>query len=43
LIRPSGTEPIYRLYAEAKTQENAAELTEKYRLEIKKIIDTLKR
>jgi len=43
LIRPSGTEPIYRLYAEAKTQENATELTEKYRLEIKKIIDTLKR
>jgi phosphomannomutase/phosphoglucomutase len=43
LIRPSGTEPIYRLYAEAKTQENAAEITEKYRLEIKKIIDTLKR
>jgi phosphomannomutase/phosphoglucomutase len=43
LIRPSGTEPIYRLYAEAKTQENAAELTKKYRLELKKIIDALKR
>jgi phosphomannomutase/phosphoglucomutase len=43
LIRPSGTEPIYRLYAEAKTQESAEKLTKKYHLELKKIIDALKK
>ncbi|MFZ1038996.1 MAG: phosphoglucosamine mutase [Candidatus Bathyarchaeia archaeon] len=43
LIRPSGTEPIYRLYAEAKTQESAEELTKKYHLELKKIIDILRK
>jgi phosphomannomutase/phosphoglucomutase len=43
LIRPSGTEPIYRLYAEAKTQENAEKLTKKYCLELKRIIGTLKK
>jgi len=30
LIRPSGTEPIYRLYAEAKTKRKALALIEKY-------------
>ena len=43
LIRPSGTEPIYRLYAEAKTQESAEKLTKKYHLELKKIIEALKK
>jgi phosphomannomutase/phosphoglucomutase len=28
LIRPSGTEPIFRSFAEAKTQERATELAE---------------
>jgi phosphomannomutase/phosphoglucomutase len=39
LIRPSGTEPIYRLYAEAKTQEKASKLIKEYGLKLKKIID----
>jgi len=41
LIRPSGTEPIYRLYAEAKTQKNATQLVNRYRLKLKKIIESL--
>ncbi len=28
LIRPSGTEPLFRSFAEAKTQERAKELAE---------------
>ncbi|MDI6846776.1 MAG: phosphoglucosamine mutase [Candidatus Bathyarchaeia archaeon] len=42
LIRPSGTEPIYRLYAEAKTEEKALKLVREYSLKLKKIIDSLK-
>jgi phosphomannomutase/phosphoglucomutase len=42
LIRPSGTEPIYRLYAEAKTKEKAKQLTDKYTLKLEKIIESLK-
>ncbi len=42
LIRPSGTEPIYRLYAEAKTQEKALKLVAEYSSKVKKIIETLK-
>ena len=38
LIRPSGTEPIYRFYAEAKTKEKAAKLVKKYKLKLQKII-----
>ena len=30
LMRPSGTEPIFRLYAEAKNQERAQELIKEY-------------
>jgi phosphomannomutase/phosphoglucomutase len=30
LIRPSGTEPVFRLYAEAKSQEKALKLVEDY-------------
>ena len=30
LIRPSGTEPVFRLYAEAKNQEKALKLVEDY-------------
>jgi phosphomannomutase/phosphoglucomutase len=43
LIRPSGTEPIYRLYAEAKTEEKAAQLVNEYILKLKKIIGSLKK
>jgi phosphomannomutase/phosphoglucomutase len=41
LIRPSGTEPIYRLYAEAKTQKKAIQLVDEYRLKLKKVIENL--
>jgi len=38
LIRPSGTEPIYRIYAEAKSEEKLHEIMEKYRKMLEKII-----
>jgi len=41
LVRPSGTEPIYRLYAEAKTQERASKLISKYSLKLEKTISSL--
>jgi phosphomannomutase/phosphoglucomutase len=41
LVRPSGTEPTYRLYAEAKTQEKALKLIEDYSITLKKILATL--
>jgi len=40
LIRPSGTEPIFRLYAEAKTQKKAEQLVKEYSLVLKKIIQS---
>jgi phosphomannomutase/phosphoglucomutase len=43
LIRPSGTEPIYRLYAEAKNREKAAQLVNEYTLKLKKIIENLEK
>ena len=42
LMRPSGTEPVYRLYAEAKNKEKAVELVQEYGLKLKKIINSLK-
>jgi len=42
LMRPSGTEPIYRLYAEAKTEGKALQLIQEYNLKLKRIIDSLK-
>jgi phosphomannomutase/phosphoglucomutase len=41
LIRPSGTEPIYRIYAEAKTGRRAQALAQKYSLTIKKILQEM--
>jgi phosphomannomutase/phosphoglucomutase len=43
LIRPSGTEPIYRLYAEAKTREKAVQLVNEYNLKLEKIIENLEK
>ena len=43
LIRPSGTEPIYRLYSEAKTKEKASRLVKDYHSRLGKIISELKR
>ena len=42
LVRPSGTEPLYRLYAEAKTKEKASRLIQGFSLKLKRIIDSLK-
>jgi phosphomannomutase/phosphoglucomutase len=39
LVRPSGTEPVYRLYAEAKNQEKALKLVEDYSLKLEKILE----
>jgi phosphomannomutase/phosphoglucomutase len=36
LVRQSGTEPVFRLYAEAKTPKRAAKLVEEYSSELKK-------
>ena len=41
LVRPSGTEPVYRLYAEAKNQEKALKLVKDYSLKLEKILETL--
>jgi phosphomannomutase/phosphoglucomutase len=38
LIRPSGTEPIYRFYAEAKTKEGATQLIKKYKAQLNELI-----
>ncbi len=40
LIRPSGTEPVFRLYAEAKNQQKALQLIEDYSARLKKILET---
>ena len=42
LMRPSGTEPLYRLYAEAKTKKRAEELIRDFSLKLKRIIDSVK-
>jgi phosphomannomutase/phosphoglucomutase len=42
LVRPSGTEPIYRLYVEAKTKEKAVGLVKEYGLKLQKTINSLK-
>jgi phosphomannomutase/phosphoglucomutase len=42
LIRPSGTEPIYRFYAEAKTKEAATQLIKKYKAQLNELIKRTK-
>jgi phosphomannomutase/phosphoglucomutase len=39
LIRPSGTEPIYRLYAEGKTRNEAVQLVAEYKAKLRKIVE----
>jgi len=41
LVRPSGTEPVYRLYAEAKTQERALKLIKDYSAKVGKILEII--
>ncbi len=43
LVRPSGTEPIYRLYAEAKKEKRASQLVEKYSSQLEKIIGNMRK
>jgi phosphomannomutase/phosphoglucomutase len=38
LVRPSGTEPIFRVFSEAKTPEKAAELAEDYKKRVERIL-----
>ena len=38
LVRPSGTEPVYRLYAEAKSHKKALKLIEAYSIMLEKIL-----
>jgi len=41
LVRPSGTEPVYRLYAEAKSHEKALKLVADYSLRLKEILEVV--
>jgi phosphomannomutase/phosphoglucomutase len=41
LIRPSGTEPVFRLYAEAKNSEKASNLVKDYSSILEKALKTL--
>jgi phosphomannomutase/phosphoglucomutase len=41
LIRPSGTEPVFRLYAEAKNQEKALKLVSDYTDKLEKALATI--
>jgi phosphomannomutase/phosphoglucomutase len=41
LIRPSGTEPVFRLYAEAKNQQKALQLVKDYSAKLKKSLQTI--
>ncbi len=41
LIRPSGTEPVFRLYAEAKNQEKALKLVEDYTSRLENLLRNL--
>jgi len=41
LIRASGTEPVYRLYAEAKSKEKAQKLVKEYTSKIREILQTI--
>jgi phosphomannomutase/phosphoglucomutase len=42
LIRPSGTEPIYRFYAEGKTRSKAVHLVNEYKTKLHEIINHCK-
>lgn len=41
LIRPSGTEPIYRFYAEGKTEKRATQLLTEYKAKLHQLIGKL--
>jgi phosphomannomutase/phosphoglucomutase len=41
LVRPSGTEPAYRMYAEAKNAQRAQQLVEEYTAKLERILETI--
>jgi phosphomannomutase/phosphoglucomutase len=41
LVRPSGTEPAYRMYAEAKNAKRAQQLVEEYTAKLERILETI--
>ena len=41
LIRPSGTEPIIRIYAEGKSKKKAEEMVEEYKNKLEEIISRI--
>jgi phosphomannomutase/phosphoglucomutase len=41
LFRPSGTEPIFRIYAESSSAERVRELIEDHKVLVKKVVDRL--
>ena len=41
IMRPSGTEPIFRIYSESKDQKRSKELAEYYKEIAQKIIDVI--
>jgi phosphomannomutase/phosphoglucomutase len=41
LVRPSGTEPIYRLYAEAKNPKRALSLVQEYSAKLARILEAV--
>ncbi|HTY73945.1 MAG TPA: phosphoglucosamine mutase [Candidatus Nanoarchaeia archaeon] len=41
LVRPSGTEPAYRMYAEAKTSQRAKQLVKEYTAKLEKILEAV--
>jgi phosphomannomutase len=41
LFRPSGTEPLFRVYAESNSEERVTELIEKHKQLVKKVVDEL--
>jgi phosphomannomutase/phosphoglucomutase len=41
LLRPSGTEPAFRMYAEAKTQQRAKKLVEEFTSKLERILETI--
>ncbi len=41
LLRPSGTEPTFRMYAEAKIQKRATELVAEYTFRLERLLETI--
>ena len=41
LFRPSGTEPIFRIYAEAENTERVEALVKKHKLLIESVVESL--